>query len=689
MHKKKQTGSLLSKRAVSILSSPIFALVMAIATILALFGEDFNACCLEPENDGIIDLVFVIVFFLFLSEFVGQVWFVPSYRLGFYFWLDLCTVISLIPNLPWVSELLFEFFGGDEKETEGNFTLARAGRAALTGSRASRLLRLIRILRWVRIMPRIIKFFEVVLQRRQLKRREKYDRDFGLEQEGVEPSKVGERVSELVTRKVVIGVMLILVAIPLLQPPSTTFHTSSLERNIDDLASFWTCCNTTLYPEKLSDFLIDHEDLLFLSVHDIIEYDNEAKIDDLRFSEIVDVEASGGLARFNDKDRIVHESTMEILSTIFILVLLGTGTLMFNNDTTRLFIAPIQRMTRIIHKLAENPLAASTLTASECMSEYETSLLEGALIRISRLLRVGFGDAGKEVVQIDTKGAIDIRTEGQYVEAVFVYFRIRQCNVAATALEEDVFILLNMVALAVHTAVKEHGGIPVSTSGDGFLAAWVFRDGLVSALTSGDAGRALAAAMQAMQTISSSAQKGEIEWLCRRQKDFKLEVGIGLHAGWAVLGAVGSEFKVDAVFVSPTVSVTQSLADASSVYDVQFLFTEDVHVLLPPEVQPLCRVVDKVWCQGFEGNIFTYDTEWSDRAVTVHAEMTTDADATDAACTFAVPSTSRGFRMRYADAVKSYITGNWDDAAEQLRLLLASHPRDGPSRELLLYMRSG
>ena len=45
-----------------------------------------------------------------------------------------------------------------------------------------------------------------------------------------------------------------------------------------------------------------------------------------------------------------------------------------------------------------------------------------------------------------------------------------------------------------------------------------------------------------------------------------MNVGFGLHAGYAIAGPIGSEFKIDASYVSQDVSLASILEGASKAY---------------------------------------------------------------------------------------------------------------------------
>ena len=51
-------------------------------------------------------------------------------------------------------------------------------------------------------------------------------------------------------------------------------------------------------------------------------------------------------------------------------------------------------------------------------------------------------------------------------------------------------------------------------------------------------------------------------------------MGFGLHAGWAIEGAVGSKQKVDATYLSPHVNMAARLETSSRQYGVPLLASQ-------------------------------------------------------------------------------------------------------------------
>lgn len=63
---------------------------------------------------------------------------------------------------------------------------------------------------------------------------------------------------------------------------------------------------------------------------------------------------------------------------------------------------------------------------------------------------------------------------------------------------------------------------------------------------------------------------------------WKVKIGFGLHIGWSIEGAIGSEFKIDASYLSPNVSMASRLEGATKGYGVPILISSDLHSLLTP-----------------------------------------------------------------------------------------------------------
>jgi class 3 adenylate cyclase len=79
------------------------------------------------------------------------------------------------------------------------------------------------------------------------------------------------------------------------------------------------------------------------------------------------------------------------------------------------------------------------------------------------------------------------------------------------------------------------------------------------------------AALQRSQELQEySNHEGIIE---RLGLDYKIKMGFGLHLGWAIEGPIGSQFKIDASYLSPNVNMASRLEAATKQFGVPLLFS--------------------------------------------------------------------------------------------------------------------
>ena len=52
--------------------------------------------------------------------------------------------------------------------------------------------------------------------------------------------------------------------------------------------------------------------------------------------------------------------------------------------------------------------------------------------------------------------------------------------------------------------------------------------------------------------------------IIKKLKLAKISMGFGLHCGWAIEGAIGSDFKIDASYLSPNVNLASRINAATN-----------------------------------------------------------------------------------------------------------------------------
>lgn len=75
-------------------------------------------------------------------------------------------------------------------------------------------------------------------------------------------------------------------------------------------------------------------------------------------------------------------------------------------------------------------------------------------------------------------------------------------------------------------------------------------------------------------------------------------MGFGLHIGWAIEGAIGSNFKIDASYLSPNVNMASRLEAATKQFGTSILLSEDFVAMLSPRVRLRVRQIDRVTVKG-------------------------------------------------------------------------------------------
>jgi len=83
-------------------------------------------------------------------------------------------------------------------------------------------------------------------------------------------------------------------------------------------------------------------------------------------------------------------------------------------------------------------------------------------------------------------------------------------------------------------------------------------------------------------------------------------MGFGLHIGWAIEGAIGSDYKIDASYLSPNVNMASRLEAATKQFGVNFLISENLYDVLTPGLKLFCRNIDRVTVKGSNKPIRLY-----------------------------------------------------------------------------------
>lgn len=154
---------------------------------------------------------------------------------------------------------------------------------------------------------------------------------------------------------------------------------------------------------------------------------------------------------------------------------------------------------------------------------------------------------------------------------------------------------------------------------------------------------------------------------------------IGMDAGWAVEGAVGSEYKIDATYLSPHVNMASRMMSATKQYGVALLLSQAVEELLSIPAREKLRHVDTVFVKGSSvaQRVFTYDArnQGVDFFLLERTPEQADLDAesyaptiwdTDQDLLAMRQHVTQEFQEKFKEGVKSYLAGHWKEAISAL-----------------------
>ena len=811
---------------------------MMIVTLFVLFGDDLRLLSFPPSADTAFAVLNNICFFLFIVELILNCWTkseftrtksiwrpkVKGYMFSFFFWLDLLAVVSMIPDILWLSSLL----GLGALPGAGSVG-TKVGKAGRIGAKTSRVVRMVRLVR-------LVKLYKITSQRRRERKMiEDLRRLVALghidhsevsqhleKMNAQKQSKVGAELSDIITRRVIIAVLMMLCVVPMLSwSPSvqdeleaTMFlHAVNVEAGTGSDSADCEYLNSSTNTYKLfmesivetskskdqyllglsiepqrcnSSLALDFDDYPFIE-----EFVREDAISVIETPPAIidDVEYSIA-ATFNLSSFVEDQARAGIYLTIFVIFMLVTMSAQFTGDAQKLVLAPIENMMEMVNLVAEDPLEEFDFSHHTSQSygagggQYETRVVQIAIQKITALLRVGFGVAGADIISTNMaigegegSAVLEPMIPGKRVYAIFGFTDIHAFDYCTEKLEDEIMTFVNSVARIVHNEVTRWGGVCNKNLGNAFLMVWRVGDEdelqavggrrrRASHSSSGAGGigagrsmsptassrgaaavaspggpaspvasnvRGLAVDLRRIPGLDIMSDKALIGFLkvvveinrdkqvlayradnrltANGSQEYKLRMGFGLHAGWAIEGAVGSLQKVDATYLSPHVNMAARMEAASRQFGVSILMTERFVELMSPEAQENCRKIDVVTVKGSATPmpVYTYDTYQNQTFPVLQAPkfsslnleevLAAQADEYDVHIwnqdedllqlrSLSTPE----FNATFREGVTAYLTGQWEKARQLLEkademMSQSDLGGDGPSQTLLSYMR--
>jgi class 3 adenylate cyclase len=737
----------LREKIEKLLDSNQSTIFMSVITVYVLFADDIRNLATTKDADDVWFAFACICLALFSLELVISCIVKKDYLWSFYFWLDLIATLSMIPDIGWI---WYPMIGIEEDgDSGGNASqIQKAGRASKAGTRTSRVIRIIRLIRLIRIV-KLYKNAQTAMKNRA------QDDDDIEEFQAQMPieSRVGKKLSDLTIKRVIILVLILLLILPLFDTDFYITDPYSWDFGLDELMELRGNAGFDVVRQQ---YIAYHEDdaypLIYISYEDMksetYEWDTDTKTEDLRFAEKYyassDYEA---VAVFDIRYENRVTSGLNICRTVFVCIVLTLGAIYFTKDANDLVITPIEKMMDKVNKIARNPMMASEVRKNDifelinnneqgcwakiCKSkentnEYETTILEDTIIKIGVLLALGFGEAGSSIIatNMERAGDLDPTLSGTRCMAVFGFCDIRNFTDSTEILLEGVMLFVNEIAQIVHGVVDHFQGAANKNIGDAFLLVWKLNkddveEGEEGLQVRNDSKRGMYiadCALTAFLKIIAKINRDPVilkykthEQLNKRMPNYAVKMGFGLHIGWAIEGAIGSEYKIDASYLSPHVNMASRLEAATKQYGVPFLLSGSIYDMLSTQAKMLCRHIDTVTVKGSEKpmRLYTSDVDPKDLTPTLASKerMSTrlkrkklrQALEKGMLNSYSILENSKELRsMRshiteefistFDKGMQAYIAGDWGDAKDWIEKALELKPQDGPSETLINVM---
>jgi hypothetical protein len=77
-----------------------------LVTVFALVSDDIRLWLTTKDADPYFFSGLILSFVLFLTEILLNTVVIDEFKYSFFFWLDIIATISLIPDIPWITDLI-------------------------------------------------------------------------------------------------------------------------------------------------------------------------------------------------------------------------------------------------------------------------------------------------------------------------------------------------------------------------------------------------------------------------------------------------------------------------------------------------------------------------------------------------------------------------------------------------------
>jgi hypothetical protein len=442
------------ERMIKWFQSKWFSMFMIFVTGWTMISEDLRQ--LAPKAiDPLFYTLILICIMIFICDIIMSWIFKNEYFPSTYFIIDIIVTLTvLFFDIGWIWYSMLGVKSLEYDDATGAYMAAMDDDGIREGTRVARAARIIRLIRLIRIFKMYRHghaFITFVKDQKYETPQERIKRKI----KGEEESKVGKKLSDLTTRRVLVLVILMLLFVPIFTintyKEENTYFAYGLEivgNYADDMTS---STFTTLY----NGYLEEHKDIpmpitnVYVKGSSVMTFnDPDVNIKDYRPYEIELVKTDKGnvVGVFDFKYTVNLTAALGIVRSFFVCGVLIIGAIFFSRDATFLVIRPIEGMISKVNRIAKNPLEAAQEEENEALAleralfkqkkknkgkggkqkkkkdnDYETVKIEQTIIKIGALLALGFGEAGAKIIaeNMGRGGDVNPMVPGNKVVAIF------------------------------------------------------------------------------------------------------------------------------------------------------------------------------------------------------------------------------------------------------------------------------
>ncbi len=347
-------------------------------------------------------------------------------------------------------------------------------------------------------------------------------------------------------------------------------------------------------------------------------------------------------------------SLIYLCRLFYIVICISCLCYLINIDVYQLIFHPLEKIGKVIDVVSKDPVGSKTIVELKNNMEnketnkkedknsvsHEIKIIQSAIIRISALMAIGFGEAGGEILKenISSSEGINPMLPGKKISAIFGFCFIHNFSEINEAFQERTMIFVNQISDIVHSCVDKFNGITNKNLGDCYLLAWKFKektdkkvneeinnfntneikisgvnDSNISNKKEEMADCALLGFLNIIKKINKNrnilAYRKDSDLIKKFGPKYSVQMGFGLHTGWGIEGAIGSYYKIDCSYLSPNVNIAARLETATNIYGVDILFSGEFYDLLSDFMKRLCRKIDIVTLKGSEKPVRLYTVD--------------------------------------------------------------------------------